>query len=74
MPANPEDASEIGMPRNQVPTNEKPEPVDTTCWNEFVCEFVKVWRQLDDESKDRVEAELRRLLKEEHGSWEIGRA
>jgi len=44
------------------------------CWNEFVCEFVKVWRQLDDESKDRVEAELRRLLKEEHGSWEIGRA
>ena len=76
MRANPEDGFEIGMPRNEVPTGEpnKPEPVDTMCWNEFVCEFVKVWRQLDDESKDRVEAELRRLLKEEHGSWEIGRA
>ena len=52
----------------------KPRPVDMACWNEFVCEFVKLWRQLDDDAKDRVEAELRRLLKEEHGSWEVGRA
>jgi hypothetical protein len=52
----------------------KPQPLDTTCWNEFVCEFVKVWRQLDDDAKDHVEAELRRLLKEEHGSWEVGSA
>lgn len=47
-------------------------PVEVTSWNEFVCEFVKIWRQLDDDTKDRVEAELRRLLKEEHGSWEVG--
>ena len=51
-----------------------PPPVDTACWNELVCEFVKVWRQLDDDAKDHVEAELRRLLKEEHGSWEVGSA
>ena len=48
--------------------------VDMTRWDEFVCEFVKFWRQLDDDAKDRVETELRRLLKEEHGSWEVGSA
>jgi len=48
--------------------------IDKTRWDEFVCEFVKFWRQLDDDAKDRVEAELRRLLKEEHGSWEVGSA
>lgn len=52
----------------------KPQPVDTTGWNEFVSEFVKVWRELDEDAKDHVEAELRRLLKEEHGSWEVGSA
>ena len=52
----------------------KPKPDDMTRWNEFVVEFVTLWRQLDDDAKDRIEAELRRLLKEEHGSWEVGRA
>jgi hypothetical protein len=52
----------------------KSKTVDVTCHNEFVAEFLKFWRQLDEDAKDRVEAELRRLLKEEHGSWEVGRA
>ena len=52
----------------------KPEPIDMTRHNEFIVEFLKFWRQLDEDAKDRVEAELRRLLKEEHGSWEVGRA
>jgi hypothetical protein len=52
----------------------KCKPVEMTPHNEFIIEFLKFWRQLDEDAKDRVEAELRRLLKEEHGSWEVGRA
>jgi hypothetical protein len=40
--------------------------------DELTAAFLKLWRQLDDDAKDRVEAELRRLLKEEHGVWEVG--
>jgi hypothetical protein len=52
----------------------KSKPVEITRHNEFIIEFLKFWRQLDEDAKDRVEAELRRVLKEEHGSWEVGRA
>ena len=52
----------------------KSKPVEITCHNELITEFLKFWRQLDEDAKDRVEAELRRALKEEHGSWEVGRA
>ena len=52
----------------------KSEPVEMTCQSELIIEFLKFWRQLDEDAKDRVEAEFRRLLKEEHGSWEVGRA
>jgi hypothetical protein len=52
----------------------KSKPVEITPQNDFIIEFLKFWRQLDEDAKDRVEAELRRLLKEEHGSWEVGRA
>jgi hypothetical protein len=52
----------------------KCKPVEMTPHNEFIIEFLKFWRQGDEDAKDRVEAELRRLLKEEHGSWEVGRA
>jgi hypothetical protein len=51
----------------------KPKPFDMT-HDELTAAFLKLWRQLDDDAKDRIEAELRRLLKEEHGSWEVGRA
>ena len=47
-------------------------PFDMTQHDELTVAFLKLWRQLDDDAKDRVEAELRRLLKEEHGSWEVG--
>jgi hypothetical protein len=43
----------------------------TRC-DELTVAFLNFWRQLDDDAKDRIEAELRRLLKEEHGSWEVG--
>ena len=52
----------------------KSKPVEITRHSEFIIEFLKFWRQLDEDAKDRVEAEFRRLLKEEHGSWEVGRA
>ena len=52
----------------------KTNPVEITRHNEFIIEFLKFWRQLDEDAKDRVEAEFRRLLKEEHGSWEVGLA
>jgi hypothetical protein len=45
----------------------------TRC-DELTVAFLNFWRQLDDDAKDRIEAELRRLLKEEHGSWEVGYA
>jgi hypothetical protein len=41
-------------------------------YDELILAFLTFWRQLDDEAKDLIEAELRRLLKEEHGSWEVG--
>jgi hypothetical protein len=41
-------------------------------YDELTVAFLNFWRQLDDDAKDRIEAELRRLLKEEHGSWEVG--
>jgi hypothetical protein len=52
----------------------KSKPFDMTPCDELTVAFLKLWRQLDDDAKDRIEAELRRLLKEEHGSWEVGRA
>ena len=52
----------------------KPGPDDIAWHDELTVAFLKLWRQLDDDAKDRVEAELRRLLKEEHGSWEVGSA
>jgi hypothetical protein len=42
--------------------------------DELAVAFLELWRQLDEDAKDRIEAELRRLLKEEHGSWEVGSA
>jgi hypothetical protein len=50
----------------------KPEPFNMTRYDDLTVAFLKFWRQLDDDTKDRIEAELRRLLKEEHGSWEVG--
>ena len=50
----------------------KPKPYDMERHDELTAAFLKLWRQLDDDAKDRVEAELRRLLKEEHGVWEVG--
>ena len=50
----------------------KPEPFGMTRYDDLTVAFLKFWRQLDDDTKDRIEAELRRLLKEEHGSWEVG--
>jgi len=50
----------------------KPKRYDMARHDELTVAFLKLWRQLDDDAKDRVEAELRRLLKEEHGSWEVG--
>ena len=41
-------------------------------YDELTVAFLNFWRQLDDDAKDRIEAALRRLLKEEHGSWEVG--
>jgi hypothetical protein len=55
-------------------SRKKPRLADMNCHNEFIAEFLKFWRQLDEDAKDRVEAEMRRLLKEEHGSWDVGRA
>lgn len=53
-------------------SSRKPKPFDMTRYDELIVAFLKLWRQLDDDTKDRIEAELRRLLKEEHGSWEVG--
>jgi hypothetical protein len=50
----------------------KPKRFGMTRYDELTVAFLKLWRQLDDDTKDRIEAELRRLLKEEHGSWEVG--
>lgn len=49
-----------------------PKPFDMMRYDELTVAFLNFWRQLDDDAKDRIEAELRRLLKEEHGSWEVG--
>jgi len=50
----------------------KLDPFDMARYDELIVAFLTFWRQLDDEAKDLIEAELRRLLKEEHGSWEVG--
>jgi len=50
----------------------KPEPYDRARHDELAVAFLELWRQLDEDAKDWIEAELRRLLKEEHGSWEVG--
>ena len=50
----------------------KPKPFEMTRYDELTVAFLTLWRQLDDDAKDLIEAELRRLLKEEHGSWEVG--
>ena len=52
----------------------QPKPFDMIQHDELTVAFLKLWRQLDDDDKDRVEAERRRLLQEEHGSWEVGSA
>jgi hypothetical protein len=49
-------------------------PVDMVLDDELIVEFLKVWRSLSEDAKDRVEAAFRRALKEEHGSWEVGSA
>lgn len=50
----------------------KPERFGMPGYDELIVAFLSFWRQLDDDAKDRIEAELRRLLKKEHGSWEVG--